>query len=163
MDELESDVFLWNPTHDATKLADQQNIYIHQFCVDIGCGLQDLFRAMNDRNGWWVRVRGLRVIYNTWWWWWWWLLSMFCFYIESHRHVIAGVANLTDVFEFNPLWIPVTYIKQIFLIFILKFNVKREIWFCSTLNKGELGMAHPVRWGREFLVQPHCSKPVPIG
>ena len=31
---------------------------------------------------------------------------------------------------------------------------KRDLF----INKGKLGMAHPVGWGSEFLVQPHyCS------
>ena len=50
------------------------------------------------------------------------------------------------------------FVKHSFLVLIFKVNVKREILFCSNVNKGELGMAHPVRWGWEFLVQPHCSK-----
>ena len=42
------------------------------------------------------------------------------------------------------------FVKHIFLVLISKVNVRREISFCSTLNKGQLGIAHPVRWGWEF-------------
>ena len=44
------------------------------------------------------------------------------------------------------------FVKHIFLLLILKVNVEMEITFCSTLNKGEMGMAHPVRWGWEVAL-----------
>ena len=31
--------------------------YIQQLCADTGCSLKDLLEAMDDREGWWERVR----------------------------------------------------------------------------------------------------------
>ena len=46
--------------------------YIHQLCVDIGCCLDDLLRAMTNRDGWRERVEGILAVTMPWWWWWWW-------------------------------------------------------------------------------------------
>ena len=46
------------------------------------------------------------------------------------------------------------FVKHIFLVFILKANVKREIYFCFTINKGELGMAHASGEAENFLFNP---------
>ena len=37
---------------------------------DMGCDLEDLLEAMDDREGWWERVRDIHAGGTTWWWWW---------------------------------------------------------------------------------------------
>ena len=44
-DKLISDFLQWPQTHGHTS-------YIHQLCADIGCHLDDLQKAMNDRDRW---------------------------------------------------------------------------------------------------------------
>ena len=45
-------VFLLTPTHGRLVKTD-----IHQPCTDIGCCLESLPGAMNDKDGWWERER----------------------------------------------------------------------------------------------------------
>ena len=56
------------PSHGREKTGRQARTYIHQLCVDTGCGLEDLPGAMDDRDGWWERVREIRANGTTWWW-----------------------------------------------------------------------------------------------
>ena len=39
--------------------------YIQQLCEDTGCRLEDLPKAMNDREGWRERVRDIRASGTT--------------------------------------------------------------------------------------------------
>ena len=70
-DELMSDILLWTPSHGRAKSGRPPRTYIEQLCVDTGCSLEDLPEAMDDREGWWERVRDIRADGVTWWWWWW--------------------------------------------------------------------------------------------
>ena len=70
-DELISDVLLWTPTHGRAKARRPARTYIQQLCEGTGCCLEDLTRAMNDREKWPERVRDIRATSTTWWWWWW--------------------------------------------------------------------------------------------
>ena len=72
-DELTSDVLLWTPTYDGQKHGRPTRTYIQQLCEDTGCSPEDLPDAMNDREKWRERVRGIRASDTTWRWWWWWL------------------------------------------------------------------------------------------
>ena len=45
------------------KRTDQQPHF-----VDTGCSLEGLVGAMNDRDGWWERVKEIRASSMTWWW-----------------------------------------------------------------------------------------------
>ena len=74
-DELIRDVLLWTPTHGRAKAGRPARTYIQQLCEDTGCCLEDLSRAMNDREEWRERVRDIRATSAIWWWWWWWQLS----------------------------------------------------------------------------------------
>ena len=51
--------------------------YIYQLCVDTGCSLKDLPRAIDVRGGWRKRkrIREHGVISTTWWFWWWWYIQ----------------------------------------------------------------------------------------
>ena len=42
---------------------------IHQLCADTGCHLENLSRAMADRNGWQKRVKGISAVGMSFWWW----------------------------------------------------------------------------------------------
>ena len=68
-DELISDVLLWTPTYGRAKAGWPARTYIQQQCEDTGCSPEDLPEAMNDREKWRERVRGIRATCPTWWWW----------------------------------------------------------------------------------------------
>ena len=74
-DELISDVLLWTPTYGCAKAGRPARTYIQQVCEDIGCNLEDLLEAINDREKWRERVRDIRAGGTTWWWWWWWIVT----------------------------------------------------------------------------------------
>ena len=65
-DELISDVLLWIPTYGRAKAGWPARTYIQQLCEDTGCSPEDLPEAMNDRENWWERVRGIRACGTTW-------------------------------------------------------------------------------------------------
>ena len=68
-DELISDVLLWTPTYGRAKAEWPARTYIQQLCEDMGCSLEDLPEAMNDREKWRERVRDICAGSTTWWWW----------------------------------------------------------------------------------------------
>ena len=70
-DKLISDVLLWTPIYGRAKAGRLARTYIQQLCEDMGCSLEDLPEAMNNREKWWERVRDIRAGGTTWWWWWW--------------------------------------------------------------------------------------------
>ena len=45
-----SDVFWWTPKHESSSVCWLANTYIHQLCVDTGCRLEELPRAVADRE-----------------------------------------------------------------------------------------------------------------
>ena len=67
-DKLISDVLLWTPTHGRAKAGRLARTYIQQLCVETGCSSEDLPEAMDNREGWQERVRGIRADGATWWW-----------------------------------------------------------------------------------------------
>ena len=67
-DELISDVLLWTPTYGRAKAGRPARTYIQLLCEDTGCSPEDLPEAMNDREKWWERARGIRASGTTWWW-----------------------------------------------------------------------------------------------
>ena len=74
-DELISDVLLWTPSHGHAKAGRPARSYIQQLCEDMRCCPGGLPEAMNDREGWWERVRDIRADGTTRWWWWWVLIN----------------------------------------------------------------------------------------
>ena len=68
MDELISDVLLWTPSHGRAKVGRPARTYIQQLCANMGCSSEDLPEAMDDREGWFERVRDIRADGATWWW-----------------------------------------------------------------------------------------------
>ena len=69
-DELISDIHLWTPSHGREKAGWPARIYIQQLWADTGYSLEDLSGAMDDRDGWWERVREIHAGSMTSWWWW---------------------------------------------------------------------------------------------
>ena len=70
-DELISDILVWAPSHGRAKAGRPSRTYIQQLCADIGCSFEDLPGAIDDKDGWWERVREIHAGSLTWWWWWW--------------------------------------------------------------------------------------------
>ena len=62
-DEFIRDILLWTPSHGRAKVRRPARTYIQQLCADTGYSL-------DDRDGWWDRVREIRAGSLTWWWWW---------------------------------------------------------------------------------------------
>ena len=68
-DELISNILLWTPSHGRAKAGWPARTYIQQLCADTGCSLEDLPGVMDDRDGWWERVREICAGSTRWWWW----------------------------------------------------------------------------------------------
>ena len=49
-DELISDVLLWSPSHGRAKAGRPARTYIQKLCANMGCGPEDLLKAMDDRR-----------------------------------------------------------------------------------------------------------------
>ena len=64
-----SDVLLWTPSHGRAKTGRPARTYIQRLCADTGCSPEDLPETIDDREGWWERVRDIRADGATWWWW----------------------------------------------------------------------------------------------
>ena len=64
-DELISDVVQWTPSHARAKAGRPARTYIQQLCDDMGCRLEDLPEAMNDREDWRERVWDIRASGTT--------------------------------------------------------------------------------------------------
>ena len=84
-DELISDVLLWTTTYGRAKAGRPARTYIQQLCEDTGCNREDLPEAVNDREKWRQRVRGIWAGGTTWWWWWW-LHNINYTYSHTHTH-----------------------------------------------------------------------------
>ena len=60
-DEIISNLLLWTPTYGRAKAGRPARTYIQQLCEDTGCSPEDLLEAINDREKWRERVRGIRA------------------------------------------------------------------------------------------------------
>ena len=56
-DELISDILLWTPSYGRGKAGRPARTHIQQLCADTECSLEDLPRAMDDRDVWREKVR----------------------------------------------------------------------------------------------------------
>ena len=65
-------IYSYGPLHMDEQRQDDQLEPIYKFCADTGYTLEDLLGAMDDRDGWWERVR--EICAGRWWWWW----HMYC-------------------------------------------------------------------------------------
>ena len=57
-EELINDIILWTTSHKWEKVGRLAKTCIRQLCADTGCCLEDLLRAMDDRDETWEKVRG---------------------------------------------------------------------------------------------------------
>ena len=73
-DDLISDILLCTPSHGRIKAGRPARTYIQKLCADTECSLEDLPGAMDDRDGWWERVREI-------WRCWFHLLLRECFFV----------------------------------------------------------------------------------
>ena len=70
-----SDVLLWTPTYGRAKAGRPTRTYIQQLCEDTGCSLEDLPKAMDNREKGRERARDICAAGATWWLRWRWLVS----------------------------------------------------------------------------------------
>ncbi|KAI8491777.1 Endothelial cell-specific molecule 1 [Branchiostoma belcheri] len=63
--EIVSDVLLWTPKHGHASVGRPCTTCIQQLCEDVGCRLEDLPRAMEDREGWRKREFSVSVPENV--------------------------------------------------------------------------------------------------
>ena len=56
-DELISDELPWTPSHGRAKVGQPARTYLQQLHASIGCSLEDLPGAIDDRDRWRERVR----------------------------------------------------------------------------------------------------------
>ena len=66
--ELISDILLWAPSHRRAKVGRPARTYTQKICTDTRCSLEDLLRAMDDRDVWHKWVREVHASSMTWWW-----------------------------------------------------------------------------------------------
>ena len=84
--ELVSDVLLWTHSHGRAKAGWPSRTYIQQLCEDTGCSPGDLQEAMNDKEGWWERVRDIRADGATRW------VDDDAKYIQQqHQHICCSI------------------------------------------------------------------------
>ena len=67
--ELISSVLLLTPSQGRASVGRSAGTYLEQLCMDTGCCLGDLPRAMEDRYVWGGSVKEIRARGLTWWWW----------------------------------------------------------------------------------------------
>ena len=51
---------------DTAVLGRPAKTYIHLFCLDTECRLENLPRTMIDRNWWWEKLKGIRAVDTPW-------------------------------------------------------------------------------------------------
>ena len=83
--ELISDVPLCTPSHRPERVERPARTYLQQLCTDTVCCLEDLARAMDDRDEWQERAREICVSVTPWWWWW--------IYIYIHNTAPWNITN----------------------------------------------------------------------
>ena len=60
-DELISALLPWTPKHGRAKAGRPAQTYIQQLCEDTRCTPEDVLKVMNDREGWWEKVKDMKV------------------------------------------------------------------------------------------------------
>ena len=70
--ELISDILLLNFQHWYASVGWPRKTYRKQLCTDTRCSLEDLPKAIKDRDALQESISESCVSSTTWWWWWWW-------------------------------------------------------------------------------------------
>ena len=65
IDKLISNIFSWTLIHGRPGIGQPARTYVHQLCADIGYSLEDLPKAMDDKNRWQEKVRELHASSTT--------------------------------------------------------------------------------------------------
>ena len=133
-EELISDILLWTPSHARAKAGRLVRTYIQQLCADGGCSPEDLFEAIDDKEGWRERVRDIRADSATWWWWWWW------WFLKVRESRLLYV--LIYIFVLLP------YCTHIFL-YTGPSNTNNSYLFISSIDGTQVGTNLPVKSGPE--------------
>ena len=93
-----NDILLWTPSHERAKTRRPTRTYIQQLCADTGCSLEDLMGAMDDRDGWRVRVRQICADGATY------IYIYICHYIQTstHTYTLYHIRNIyLQSYEYN--------------------------------------------------------------
>ena len=96
--------------HGCASVSWPARTYIHQFCANTGCCLEDLTRVMDDRDGWRARIKELRDI------------SLIWGYIYIYIYIYAGPSiNKENIF----------WEKEYFFRICLHLCKLNIVWNCS--------------------------------
>ena len=94
-------------SHGQAKAGRPARTYIQQLCTDTGCSLEDMPEAIDDRDGWWEKVREIRADGVTWWWWSWYIFIWKAELIwriptrRDFRNVLRGVITRCRLWNQN--------------------------------------------------------------
>ena len=100
-----SDILQWTSSHERAKAGRPARTNIVKLCANRGCSLKDLQGAIDDKDGWWVRVREIRAGSVTCWWWWWWYYMEITFPFPPSVYILI-------CFTFD-IW----YVKEFFMFY----------------------------------------------
>ena len=98
-DELISNIPLWTPSHGWAA-----RTYI-QLCADTGCSLEDLSRAIDDRDGRPERVKEIYAGRATWWWWYTYIHTYIYTHIYIHTHIHTHIYIYTHTHTYIYIYI----------------------------------------------------------
>ena len=151
---------LWTPTLWHVSVGRLAKIYIHHLCVDTGCCLENLSRAIVNMDRRRKRFRGVHAVSKPWWWWGWWrssLLGLFSlqnccmsvhivFIVEGNG--LIGVF-LTILLKYIYIYIYIYTHTHTYLYF---FGAKLSWYFCSGHLDFLLYVNKDVRFINNFLL-----------
>ena len=91
-----------DPTYGRAKAGRPARTYIQQLFEDTGCSPKDLPEAINDREKWLERVKGIRASGTRWWWWWWYIHVYWYVYwyvcARTHTHIHTHTHSHTYIY-----------------------------------------------------------------
>ena len=67
--EVISNALLRIPSYGRAVVGRPARNFLQQLSTDTGCRMEDLLRALDDRDEWWERFREIRASSTPWWWW----------------------------------------------------------------------------------------------
>ena len=122
-DELICDILQWTFAHGRAKAGWPARTYIQLLCADTGCRLEDLPRAMDDRDGLKERIREIRAGGVTWWWWWWWWYNLILLTDYLYPCKLFKADNFLTPNSFIPLFISFIWVLK-FVCHYIKMRCK---------------------------------------
>ena len=126
--ELISDILQWTPSHERAGVGRPVGTYLQWLYTDIGCSLEDLPEAVNDRDEWpeRERVREICSCSTTWWrryiyihiyiYIYMYIYVYICIYMHTHTHtyiyIYIYVYTLkTQEWYLMPFWLTLSIIR----------------------------------------------------